>query len=71
VNFKMLRVGRNPDRGFGKRTRGGSRRIVGLKSSLIPNHLWPRPQSRGHVRSSPKVTSRGGLSEKGANAQVL
>jgi hypothetical protein len=31
MNFKTLREGHNPDRGFGKRTRGGSRRITGQK----------------------------------------
>jgi hypothetical protein len=40
-----------------------------MKIILIPNLFWPRPQSRGHERSFPKVTSRGGLSEKRDDAQ--
>jgi hypothetical protein len=43
----------------------------GVKSSLVSNHPWSHPQSRGYVRPSPKVISRKGLTRKGASAQTL
>jgi hypothetical protein len=32
------------------------------KNGLLSNCLWMRPQSRGHMRSLPKVISRNGAS---------
>jgi hypothetical protein len=67
MNFKKMRASCNPNPGFGERTRGGSRRIVGRKVVWFQTafgHAHNCVFVRGHrPRSHPR---RG--QEKGANA---
>jgi hypothetical protein len=68
ANFKKLRAGRNPNPGFGERTRGGSRRIAGRKVVWFQTTFGRMPTivclheviTQGHIR--------GGAKRKGANA---
>jgi hypothetical protein len=46
MDFKTLRVGRNPYRGFAKGTCGGLRRIAGQKEILSKNAIG---RARNHV----------------------
>jgi hypothetical protein len=43
----------------------------GTKISLIPNHYWLRPQSRGQKKAFPKVISREYLSENELTPNTL
>jgi hypothetical protein len=58
MEFKISRVGHNPNRGFVRRAHGGLRRIAGPKVVLIQTTC-----SHAHNRMFfVEVTSRGGLS---------
>jgi hypothetical protein len=71
MNFKKLRVGRNPNHSFEERTHGGSRRIVGRKVLWFQTSFGLHPLLCVCVRLSPKVTSRRGFSEKGLAPKLI